>query len=45
MHWSIKTITPKESQAVINCDSAIWRNKPQGIDDQIKRLKDQDDKG
>ncbi|WP_269615682.1 hypothetical protein [Prochlorococcus marinus] len=28
--WSIKTT--KESPAGINCDSAVWRNKPQCID-------------
>ena len=33
MDWSIKTTTPKESPAVINCDSAIWINKAQCIDD------------
>jgi len=31
--FSIKTTTPKESPAGFNCDSAIWRNKPQCIDD------------
>ena len=31
--FSIKTTTPKESSAGINCDSMAWRNKPQCIDD------------